>query len=141
MNNVDVEFFSNYRTLARWHRKLAEHRLYFCKTPDAIIPPFFRDSPPDALEAFKRYRTANIQDLRVELMNSYVHQDLIPKLLMKAEQSGLFDDNGNECPPSKNIVVGGGASMITSDFNEVEITPALTQPLKDVFLQTYGLQT
>ncbi len=74
-------------------------------------------------------------------MNSYVHQDLIPKLLMKAEQSGLFDDNGNECPPSKNIVVGGGASMITSDFNEVEITPALTQPLKDVFLQTYGLQT
>ena len=73
-------------------------------------------------------------------MYSYVHQDLIPELLMKAKKM-VYLMHGNECPSSKNIVVEGGASMITSDFNEVEITPALTQPLKDVFLQTYGLRT
>ena len=47
MNDVGAEYYSNYRTLARWHRKLAKHRLYFCKTPEAkaMIPPFFRDNP------------------------------------------------------------------------------------------------
>ena len=64
MNNIGFDYYSNYRTLARWHRNLAKHRLYFCKTPDAktIIPPFLCDNP-DALEAFKRYGIANMQDL------------------------------------------------------------------------------
>ena len=81
MNDVGTEYYSNYRTLARWHRKLAKNRLYFCKTPETktMIPPFFRDNP-DAMEAFKKYGAANIQDLRVELMYNYVHHDLIPKL-------------------------------------------------------------
>jgi hypothetical protein len=129
MNDIGVEYYSNYRTLARWHRKLAKHRLYFCKTRDekTMMPPFFRDNP-DALEAFKRYGVANIQDLRVELMYSYVHQDLIPKILSKAEQNGLFDDDGTEFPTS-------------SDNDEVGITPAITQTPKDIFLQTYGLRT
>ena len=70
-----------------------------------------------------------------------VHHDLIPKLLSKAEQNGLFDNYGDEHPTS-NIVAGGGASTIASDIDaEVEITPALAQTPKDVFLQTYGLQT
>jgi hypothetical protein len=64
MNDIGVEYYSNYRTLARWHRKQAKHRRFFCKTPEAkaMIPPFFRDNP-DAMEAFKRYGIANIQDL------------------------------------------------------------------------------
>jgi len=69
-----------------------------------MIPPFFCDNP-DALEAMKRYRIAKIQDVQVESMySSYVHQDLIPKLLMKAAQNDLFDDDGNDCP-SKNVTV------------------------------------
>ena len=143
MNDIGVEYYSNYRTLARWHRKLAKHRLYFCKTPESktMIPPFFCDNP-DALEAFKRYGVANIQDLRVELMYSYVHQDLIPKLLSKAEHNGLFDDDGDECT-SNVVVVGGGASTTTSDINdkEVEISRSITQTPKDFFLETYRLRT
>jgi hypothetical protein len=145
MNNIGVEYYSNYRTLARWHRKLAKHRLYFCKTPEAItmIPPFFRDNP-DTLEAFKRYGVANIQDLRVQLMYNYVHQDLIPKLLSKAEQNGLFDDDGDDVRISNVIVVGGGASTTTSDITdkEVLISPSIAhQSPKDNFLETYGLRT
>ena len=144
MNDIGVEYYSNYRTFARWHRKLAKYRLYFCKTPQAktMIPPFFRDNP-DALEAFKRYGVANIQDLRVELMYSYVHQDLIPKLLSKAKQNGLFDDDGDKCTSNVLVEVGGGASMTTSDINdkEVGISPSRTQTPKDVFLETYGLRT
>ena len=112
---------SNYRTLARWHRKLAKHRLYFCATPAEVktpIPTFFHDNP-DALEAFKRYGVAHIQDLRVELIHNYVHQDLIPKLLLKAEHKGLFDDDGNDI-----------------NNEEVEITPTIARSLpKDLFLQ------
>ena len=33
MNDVGTEYYSNYRTLARWHRKLAKHRFYFVKRP------------------------------------------------------------------------------------------------------------
>ena len=64
-----------YRTLARWHRKLAKHGLYFCTTPTAkmLMPPFFCDNP-DALEALERYGIAHIQNLRVELMYNYLHQ-------------------------------------------------------------------
>jgi hypothetical protein len=35
MNIIGIVYYSNYRTLARWHRKLTKHRLYICKTPDA----------------------------------------------------------------------------------------------------------
>ena len=66
MNDVGSEYYSNYRTLARWHRKLAKHQLYFCKTPEAKtrIPPFICNNH-DAMDAFKRYGVANIQDQRV----------------------------------------------------------------------------
>ncbi len=97
-------------------------------------------SLPDALEAFKRYGVANIKDLRVELMYSYVHQDMIPKLLSKAEQNGLFDDDGDDVCISNVTVIGGGASTTKSDINnkEVEISPSIAhQSPKDVFLETY----
>jgi hypothetical protein len=64
MNNIGVEYYSNYRTLARWHRKLAKHRLYFCKTPEAItmIPRSFvttlipwRHSRDTGLQIFNIY--------------------------------------------------------------------------------------
>ena len=101
-------------------------------------------SLPDALEAFKRYGVANIKDLRVELMYSYVHQDMIPKLLSKAEQNGLFDDDGDDVCISNVTVIGGGASTTKSDINnkEVEISPSIAhQSPKDNFLKTYGLRT
>ena len=136
MNDVGTEYYSNYRMLARWHRKLAKHRLFFCKTPEAktTIPPFFRDNP-DAMDAFKRYGVTNIQDLRAELMYNYVHQDLIPKLLQKAQQNGLFNDDGDEC----NAPVVGVLAITTADNNieDVGVTPISTP--KDLFLQIYGL--
>jgi hypothetical protein len=35
MIDVGTEYYSKYRTLARCHRKLPKHRLYFCKAPEA----------------------------------------------------------------------------------------------------------
>ncbi|KAI2512807.1 hypothetical protein MHU86_1595 [Fragilaria crotonensis] len=136
MNDIGVEYYSsNYRTLARWHRKLAKNRRFFCKTPEAkaLFPPFFCDNP-DAMEAFKKYGVANIQDLRVELMYNYVHQDLIPKLLQKAEKNGLFNDDSDEC---NNDVQGAVAITTADDDNDVEVTPITS---KDLFLRMYGLQ-
>lgn len=129
MNDVGTEYYSNYRTLARWHRKLAKHRLYFSKTPETktLIPPFFRDNP-DAMQAFKKYGVANIQDLRVELMYDYVHHDLIPTLLKKAQQNGLFNDDGDECTAGAPPVAEVGV-----------VTPKINSP-KDLFLQSYGLK-
>jgi hypothetical protein len=68
MNDVGIEYYTNFRTLARWHRKLAKHRHFFCSTPEAmlLIPPFFCDNR-DGLEAFKKHGVAHIQDLSVEL--------------------------------------------------------------------------
>jgi hypothetical protein len=78
-------------------------------------------------------------------MYNYVHQDLIPKLLSKAEQNGLFDDDGDDVRISNVIVVGGGVSTTTSDITdkEVEISPSSIahQSPKDNFLKTYGLRT
>jgi hypothetical protein len=114
-----------------------------------LIRPFFRDNP-DALEAFKKYGIANIQDLRVELMYTYVHHELIPKLLSRAEHSCLFNDNGDEeCSSvdSAGDTAEAGASMPTTsestDQQEVDIshpTGTVGTP-KEVFLRMYGLRT
>ena len=80
------------------------------------------------MEAFKKYGIAHIKDLRVEMMLEYVHQELIPKLMLKREALlGLFDDNGDDAAD----VVG-----VTAD----KIVP---QPPtnKASFLQLYGLST
>ena len=54
MNDVGIEFYSSFKTLARWHRKFARHKDYFYKAPDAktAIPRFFVDNP-DAMDALK----------------------------------------------------------------------------------------
>ena len=145
MNDVGIEYYTNFRTLARWHRKLAKHRHFFCLTPEAklLIPPFFRDNP-DALEAFKKHGVAHIQDLCVELMYNFVHQDLLPKLLSKAAMNGLFDDDGTERQDTSDGVCANNNAPtpnLALDINAddcIEITPS-TQ--KDSFLQRYGLKT
>ena len=35
MNDVGIEFYSNFATLARWHRKLAQNRVFFLQCPRA----------------------------------------------------------------------------------------------------------
>jgi hypothetical protein len=34
MNNVGVEYYSNFETLRMWHRKFARNRFFFDKTPE-----------------------------------------------------------------------------------------------------------
>ena len=96
MNDVGVEYYSSFATLARWHRKFARHRYYFYKAPDAkaACPRFFVENP-DAMDAFKKHGVANIKDLRVEMMLEYVHNELVPKLMLKRDGC-LFDDDGND---------------------------------------------
>jgi hypothetical protein len=141
MNDVGIEYYTNFRTLARWHRKLAKHRHFFCSTPEAklLIPPFFRDNP-DALEAFKKHGVAHIQDLCVELMYNFVHQDLLPKLLSNAALNGLFDDDGTERQDTNaaSACANDNAPTNINADDCIEITPST---LKDSFLQRYGLKT
>ena len=147
MDDVGIEYNTNFRTLARWHRKLAKHRHFFCSTPEAklLIPPFFRDNP-NALEAFKKHGVAHIQDLCIELMYNFVHQDLLPKLLSKAVLNGLFDDDGTErhdtnaSACANNNVPTPTSLVLDIDANHciVEVTPSST--LIDSFFQRYGLK-
>ena len=97
MNDVGIEFYSCFKTLARWHRKFARHKDYFYKAPAAktAIPPFFVDNP-DAMDAFKKHGVANIkEDLRVEMMLEYVTNELVPKLMQKRDGC-LFNDDGDD---------------------------------------------
>ncbi|KAI2509347.1 hypothetical protein MHU86_5100 [Fragilaria crotonensis] len=113
---------------------------FLCSTPEAklLIPPFFRDNP-DALEAFKKHGVAHIQDLCVELMYNFVHQDLLPKLLSKAVLNGLFDDDGTERQDTNaSTCANDNAPTPSLVLDTVEVPP---NTLKDLFLQRYGLKT
>ncbi|KAI2489341.1 hypothetical protein MHU86_25254 [Fragilaria crotonensis] len=131
MNDVGIEIYSSFATLARWHRKLARNRCFFYCAPDpnTSYPPFFQDNP-DAMEAFKkRGRVANLKDLSVELMYEYVHNnDLIPRLMVKRrhEDASLFDDDGG---------------MNNHGVEEGTITgvEAIAPTTRDAILQSYGL--
>jgi alpha-amylase/alpha-mannosidase (GH57 family) len=64
MNDVGVEYYSNFETQRLWHRKFARNRYFYCKTqePKTSYPAFFVENP-DAMEAFKKYGIAHIKDL------------------------------------------------------------------------------
>ena len=129
LNDIGVEFYSSFETLARWHRKFAQHRYFFYKAPDAsqpACPPFFADNP-DAMDAFKKYGVENIKDLCVEMMLEYVHQDLVPKLMLKRrDHGGLYDDNGDD------------AAVGVATTGEEQLVNPSTQA---AFLRSYGLST
>jgi hypothetical protein len=61
MNNVGVEYYSNFGTLRLWHRKFARNCYFYYKTPRAkdFVSCFFVVNP-DAMEAFKKYGIAHI---------------------------------------------------------------------------------
>ena len=128
MNNVGVKCYSSFATLSRWHRKFARNHFFFYKAPEpkTLYPAFFVQNL-DAMEAFKKHGVANIKDLRrVEMMLEYVHQELIPKLMLKREAAaGLFDDNGDD---AANVVV------VTADA----LVPQMPTT-KASFLQLYGM--
>jgi hypothetical protein len=88
-----------------------------------VCPRFFIDNP-DAMEAFKKHGVANIKDLRVEMMLEYVHSEVIPKLMVRREDS-LFDDNGDD---DEQDIAGIRAQHVTPTT-------------KQAFLQEDGLST
>ena len=95
MNDVGVKFYPSFATLSRWHRKFACHWYFFYKAPEAetVCPRFFVDHP-DAMDAFKNHGIANMKDLQVEMMLEYVHNELVPKLMVK-QDGCLFNDDGD----------------------------------------------
>jgi hypothetical protein len=139
LNDVGIEYYSSFETLARWHRKFACNRYFFNKASDgrkAACPPFFADNP-DAMEALKKHGVANIKDLRVEMMLEYVHQELIPKLILKRHvQGGLFDDNGDHTAVEdcSTEILG----VATTEEDELLVNHSAQQA---AFLKTYSLLT
>jgi hypothetical protein len=123
MNDVGVEFYSSFSTLSRWLRKYACYRYYFYKVPEAktVCPGFFVDNP-DAMEAFKNHGVANIKDLQVEMMLEYVHNELVPKLMVK--RNGCLHNNDGD---HRDAVVG--------------VVETVTPTTKEAFLQSYGLSS
>ena len=85
MNDIGIETYSNWRTLARWHRRMAYNpKEVFIKSPvpKSQMPPFFIENP-DAMDAFKKYGVSNLKDLSVEKMHSYVLETLIPMIMAR----------------------------------------------------------
>ena len=81
-----------------WAPEVGSEREFFYSAapePKTAYPPFFQDNP-DAMEVFKKSGVANLKDLSVELMFDYVHNNLIPRLMVKRchENAYLFDDDG-----------------------------------------------
>ena len=62
------------------------------------------------------------------MMLEYVHQELIPKLMLKRETSGLFDDNGDDA--------GGDAVGVVAADKVILPQPPTSEAS---FLQSYGL--
>ncbi len=112
-------------------QEVSAKEIFFYNAPEQknAYPPFFRDNP-DVMEAFKKHGVASLKDLSVELTLNYVHNDLIPRLMVKhCHTDGcLFDDNGGD--RGQNDGVAGG--MMTSD---VPIAPTT----RETFLYSYGL--
>ena len=77
MNNVGIEFYSSFATFAHWHRKLARNgNFFYSAAPEprkTAYPAFFQDNS-DAM---------GLKDLCAELMFDYVHNNLIPRLMVK----------------------------------------------------------
>ena len=128
MNDVGIELYSSFATLAPWYRKLTQNKNFFSSAPESntTYPPLFQDNT-DAMEAFKKHSMANLKDLSVQLMFENVHNNLIPRLMVKHRHKNacLFnDDDINQ--------YDGVVGAITTD-------KVVTPTTRDTFLQAYGL--
>ena len=105
MNDLGIEMYTNWRTLANWHRRMAySPNATFYRGPSAPhrLPPFFRENP-DAMDAFKQHGVCILKQLSVEEMHTYVHEILIPTMVRRIEQRVEIDvdldDNTTVAPP------------------------------------------
>ena len=120
MNDIGIEAFSDWKQLSRWHRKLVVSKeCTFGKAPEQKdrMPLFFTENP-DAMEAFKRYGVQQLKSLSVEVMHSYVHETLIPRLIDNAAQGTVLNDE-NE--------------------GDLEKPAEIAPEMKSAFLKRYGL--
>ena len=125
MNDLGLEAYSNVRTLGRWHRQLAYNlQDAFCKSSikKDKIPPFLQ-SNPDAMNAFKKFGIANLNDLSVEKMYEYVHEHLVPTLV-----ASLGVDVPDDCDVYEDLPARPGV-VEDSELNNS----------REQFLLTYGL--
>jgi hypothetical protein len=89
-----------------------------------VSPRFFVDNP-DAMKAFKNHGVANINDLRVKMVLEYIHNKLVPKLMLK-QDGCLFTDDGEHSDAVKGVLAEADKT----------VTPTTS---KEAFLQSYGL--
>jgi hypothetical protein len=88
MNDIDIETYSHWRPLARWHRRLAySPKDAFIKSPaqKSRLPPFFIENP-DAMNAFKKHGVSILKELSVERMHNYVLERLLPIMMARVER-------------------------------------------------------
>ena len=115
MNDIGIETYSNWRTLARWHRQMTYNpKEAFIKSPvpKSRMPPFFIENP-DAMDAFKKYGVSNLKDLSVEMMHTYVLETLIPIMMARVENKEI-----DEAPEDvqHGVVADQQPSQNTKDF-------------------------
>jgi hypothetical protein len=97
MNDIDIETYSHWRPLARWHRRLAySPKDAFIKSPapKSRLPPFFIENL-DAMNTFKKHGVSILKILSVERMHNYVLETLLPIMMARVERGieELEDDN------------------------------------------------
>jgi hypothetical protein len=129
MNDIGIETYSNWRPLARWHRRLAHSPndvFITSPVPKDRLPPFFIENP-DAMDAFKKYGVSILKELSVERMHTYVLETLIPIMMGRVEQRGVLDE----------IEQGGGDKDLLPQSAGTSVAE-LSQETKD-YLHSYGL--
>ena len=80
MNDIGIETYSHWRSLARWHRQLAyspNNAFIKSPAPKSRLPSFFIENP-DAMNDFKKFGLSILKELSVERMHMYLLDTLIP---------------------------------------------------------------
>jgi hypothetical protein len=98
MNDIGIETYSHWRSLARWHRRLAySPNDAFIKSPapKSRLPSFFIENP-DAMNDFKKFGLSILKELSVERMHTYVLDSLIPIMTARVERGATQEIEGDK---------------------------------------------
>ncbi|KAI2496096.1 hypothetical protein MHU86_18422 [Fragilaria crotonensis] len=80
---VHIKYITNEKVLRRWHVQFCKKKLFSIKRKGNRDLPAFLEAHPIVVTVIKEYGRANLTELSVEMMHSYLHDKIVKSLVME----------------------------------------------------------
>jgi hypothetical protein len=114
--NVGITYIKTSKVLERWNIEFRDNKMFYPKSRSKHDLPPLLDAFPIIVTIMKEYGRANLADLTIEMMHSYLHDTVIKSLVLEEHEDKKAKQSGKEYEvEAKRFMANYGLTCICNE--------------------------